>query len=80
MSWLPVRAKRLIERRTRFEDGLRKVSIFPFFQSDGAVRGLLAVDPAQNELRKLPDPALLRLPLLSGRVEVRCGWLDLPPL
>ena len=76
---LPIGAKRLIRCKADFLDGVREVSIFPFFESGGDVRTVLVVDAQQNELRELLDWRLLRVPLLS-KVEFYCSWLNLPLL
>lgn len=75
----PIRASRLIQRPMRLPEERRTLSVFPFFNRDGSVRAVVAVDAEAGELRVIDDLQQLRLPLLR-RPRLLCNWADLREL
>ncbi len=81
MGVLSTRAKRLHRRRFELETGeVRQLSIFPFFERRGRVRGLMITDPAQGTISAVGwRPGVLQLRMFGpDRLRVLPG--DLEPL
>ena len=77
--WWPIGQNRLIDSESNFTDGTRPISLFPFFDGQGEVRCLLAIDQNAGEVRVVPLDVEIRVPL-AGTVRVATGWLELLPM
>ncbi|MCA9179156.1 MAG: hypothetical protein KDB14_32065 [Planctomycetales bacterium] len=75
---LAIGARRLIDRHASFADGAKsRLTVLPFFRHDGAVQCCLLLKDEGGEIRRLNDPAELKVPWW-GPLQVSRSWLELP--